>query len=75
MKNTEKLEQLGILGDIRLRLDLDSRFDTSKDNIINQMSHNKIIAEYCAWHLGCSDWWNDMKNYFDQLEEFDKNEH
>lgn len=67
MKNTEILEDLCILGDIRERLGAKDENDTSFDDKINKMDANRIAAEYSAWSIGDSAWWYSLKNIFDEL--------
>lgn len=74
MTNVEKLEKLGILGTLRMRLGASSEDDGSFNSEINSMSNNEIVRQYCAWYLGVGDWWDDMKKIFDQLEEMQKEE-
>ena len=64
--NTEKLEALGKLGDIRLRLGCDSRDCTKKDNKINSMTRDMIVKEYSCWVLG-SDWFTMFQDMYDNL--------
>ena len=68
MTNIEKLEQVGILGDVRQRLGADDKNDTSKDNRINAMDSSELVAKWSGWNLGDEGWWNTMKYYFDELE-------
>ena len=72
MKNTEKLKELGILGDLRQRMGADNPEDESKDIIVNKMINNEIVKEWACWHLGNGTWWTTMKHYFDALERMDK---
>jgi hypothetical protein len=67
MENTEKLKQLGKLKTIRKRLGT-SEDSTEYDNYINEMSSHDIVKEYCAWHIGSGNWWDQMKKLFDSLE-------
>lgn len=66
--NIEILESLGWLDDIRQRLDWEEGNDFTKvDAKINKMAPKDIVAEWCAWHIGYADWWQNMKNGFDKL--------
>jgi hypothetical protein len=69
MTNVEKLEEVGILGDVRQRLGANDESDSSKDHKINEMDNERLVKEWCGWHLGDGSWWTSMKSYFDQLEE------
>ena len=75
MKNTEKLKILGILGDIRQRNGAKDSKDDSVDTFINRMSNERLIEDWCGWHLGDDSWWISMKSKFDALERMgNKNE-
>ena len=63
---TERLEDLGILGDIRLRLGADYEHDTSFDKDIDQMTADELMREWAQWKLGYN-WWTDMKKKYDRL--------
>lgn len=68
MTNIEKLNQVGILGDVRQRCGADDENDTSVDSRINEMDNSDLIAAWCGWHIGDGGWWRTMKMYFDSLE-------
>jgi len=70
--NVQKLEELGILGDIRQRLGSQDEYDDSKDSKINQSNNSMLVRAWCGWHIGDGGWWDSMKYYFDSLEELDK---
>lgn len=70
--NIEKLDDLGILGDVRQRLGADDENDTQFDDRINGMPNKKLIALHCGWVLGDESWWNDFKYKFDELKRIDK---
>lgn len=67
MTNVEKLEELGIIGDIRQRLGGEDEHDTSKDNKINSMDRDQLIELWCGWVMGDGSWWITMKAYYDRL--------
>jgi hypothetical protein len=67
MTNVEKLQQLGILGDVRERLGAENENDESQDAKINKMTPHQIVKEWCAWKIGDGWWWSEMKSYFDSL--------
>lgn len=71
MKNTEKLNKLGMLGAVRQRLGAENETDESFDATINRMSNSSLVENWCGWYLGDGSWWSDMKRYLDKLEEFD----
>lgn len=54
--NVEKLDGLGILGDVRQRLGADKEDDTRYDDQINSMSPRELTKEYTAWILGSESW-------------------
>jgi len=64
---TERLEDIGILGEIRQRLGATNENDTSFDNDINKMTPDKLMYEWAGWKLGYGDWWTDMKKKYDRL--------
>jgi|GEM_PF-1881565 len=70
--NVEKLEDIGILGEIRQRLGAEDKLDESKDEKINNLSNHQLISAWCAWKIGDKFWWEKMKQMFDRLEELDK---
>jgi hypothetical protein len=70
--NVEKLEDIGILNEIRQRLGAEDELDESKDEKINNLSNHQLISAWCAWELGDKSWWDKMKQMFDRLEELDK---
>lgn len=72
MTNIEKLEQIGILKDVRIRMGAEDGNDKSRDNLLNGATNEQLIALWCAYNLGDSEWWTQMKHWFDQLEEMDK---
>jgi hypothetical protein len=71
MTNVEKLKVNGKLKTIRKRLGCPED-STELDNYINEISAHEIVREYCAWHIGSGDWWDQMKNLFDSLENQEK---
>jgi hypothetical protein len=72
MLNTEKLNRIGRLGDVRQRLGADSPEDESQDVRIEKMTNTDMIAKSVGWSLGDDNWWIDSKSDFDRLEEIDK---
>jgi hypothetical protein len=72
MTNIEKLDELGILGNVRESLGADDAQDTSRDDTINHLTNRDLIAQWSQWHLGSKTWWITMKSMFDELEEMDK---
>lgn len=68
MTNVDKLKQVGIIAAVRQRLGASDENDTSFDEKISTMSNHTMIRAYCGWHLGNGDWWDDMKDKFDNLE-------
>jgi hypothetical protein len=66
-KMTHKLNELGILGDIRQRLGGEDENDSSLDSQIDLMSAHDIISEWSAWKLGSSEWWKQMNNMYNSL--------
>ncbi len=75
MTNVEKLEQLGILGEVRKRLGSGDESDDSCDSDINGMTNSDLVKHWCGWHLGYDSWWTTMKNYFDRLEDLTSKDH
>jgi len=71
MTQIEKLEQVGILGEVRQRLGADDENDTAYDERINRMKNSDLIAKWSGWKLGDEGWWKEMKAMFDDLEELD----
>lgn len=69
MTNVEKLKELRILHDIRLRMGADDENDTSVDGAINRLSNSQLVEKWAGWHLGTESWWITMKRYFDELEQ------
>lgn len=67
MTNVEKLDQLGILGDIRKRLGAENEIDTSQDESINASSNDELMIHYTAWKLGHGSWWTLLKHFYDKL--------
>ena len=64
---TERLKDLGILGDIRQRLGAKDGNDTSCDKDIDQMTADELMYAWAGWEFGYGDWWTDMKNKYDRL--------
>ena len=75
MTNVEKLDELGILGDIRQRMGANDIFDNLYDNDINEMTHDDILKAWSGWRLGDPSWWSTMKSYFDRLEDLKSRDH
>lgn len=65
--NVEKLEGLGILGDVRERLGAKDGEDTLFDERINSMSARELIGEYTGWVLGSSSWADTILDIFAEL--------
>jgi len=65
---TDKLRDLGILGDIRQRLGAADENDSSFDDDINSMSADELVAEWSGWVLGSPDWWKTMNRLYTQLK-------
>jgi hypothetical protein len=64
---TDRLRDLGILGDIRKRLGAKDEKDSSFDNQIDLMTADEIMSEWSAWKLGSSEWWKDMNRKYNCL--------
>jgi len=64
---TERLKDLGILGDIRQRLGAENENDTSFDNDIDKMTADELMHAWAGWKFGYGDWWTDMKKKYDRL--------
>lgn len=73
MTNIDKLSRIGILGDIRLRMGAYNQSDTSCDDEINELDNSQLIEEWFKWKLGDGSWWTDALEWYEQLNEFDKN--
>lgn len=73
MTNIEKLQQIGILKEVRLRMGAEDENDTSFDDVINLMDNSKLVEQWCAWKLGDGSWWKTMKSHFDELEKLYEN--
>lgn len=73
MTNIKKLQQVGILKEVRLRMGADDENDDTCDDVINLMDNSKLIEQWCAWKLGDSSWWKIMKLHFDELEKLSEN--
>ena len=71
--NVEKLQKIGILGDVRESLGAEDAKDETYDDTINEMNNSTLIEQWCRWHIGDRSWWTTMKSNFDRLEEMDKN--
>jgi hypothetical protein len=41
--------------------------------IINNLSTDDLMSEWCKWEFGDRRWWNDLKSFIKQLEEMEKN--
>lgn len=74
MTNVEKLQELGILEDLRERLGAEDGADTSQDAKINKMTANHIVKEWCEWQIGDKRWWVCMKYYYDELSKCEQDE-
>jgi len=72
MTNIEKLKEIGILSDIR-QVKGGSLYheDNSIDELINKMTNHELVSCWSLWHLGSSDWWENMKSIFDNLNDMD----
>jgi len=66
--NVEILKQLGILGDVRKRLDAEDENDTSKDEQINKLTSEECVAKWSGWNLGDEAWATYIIHYFKELE-------
>ena len=75
MTNVDKLEQLGILGEVRQRLGSGDEGNDSCDSDINGMTNHDLVKHWCGWRLGYDSWWTSMKGYFDALEELNNKDH
>ena len=64
---TDRLRDLGILVDIRKRLGAKDENDSSFDEQIDSMSEDELMAEWSAWKLGSSEWWETMKRIYNRL--------
>ena len=64
---TDRLRDLGILGDIRQRLGAKDENDSSFDEQIDSMSEDELMAEWSAWKLGSSEWWQTMNRMYNRL--------
>ena len=64
---TDRLKDLGILGDIRKRLGAKDEHDSSFDNQIDSMTEDEIMCEWSAWKLGSSEWWKDMNSIYNRI--------
>ncbi len=64
---TDRLRDLGILGDIRQRLGSEGEHDPSFDEQINSMTADELMAEWSAWKLGSPEWWVDMNRKYNRL--------
>jgi hypothetical protein len=69
MTNIEKLQKVGILGDIRQRLGAFDSNDLTYDDEINELDNHQLLKEWSAWKLGDGNWWCEMKTIFNKLEE------
>lgn len=70
--NVEKLRSLGILGDVRQRLNATDENDDSKDYRINGMSNNQLIAAWVGWTLGDEGWFWEIAGKLDQLNDMEQ---
>ena len=73
MTNVEKMREIGILEFVRQSQGADDGDDTSRDEIINNLSTDDLMSEWCKWEFGDRRWWNDLKSFIKQLEEMEKN--
>ena len=64
---TDRLKDLGIIGDIRQRLGAKDEQDSSFDKQIDSMTADEIMSEWSAWKLGSSEWWKDMNRMYNRL--------
>lgn len=69
MTNVEKLNELGILGDVRQNMGANNENDTSFDEQINTLNNKQLISRYCAWHLGDGSWWLDFISLYEDLND------
>lgn len=67
MTNVEKLNKIGILGIIRMRLGAENPKEELYNDQINGMDRETILSEYSAWYLGSRSWWVEMKDIYDKL--------
>ena len=67
LEMTDRLRDLGILGDIRQRLGAKDEHDSSFDKQIDSMSEDELISEWSAWKLGSSEWWKTMNRMYNRL--------
>jgi hypothetical protein len=68
MSNVKKLEELGILGNIRLAAGANNQQDESLDCKINNLKSESLYAAYNHWKLGDSRWWIEMKEFYQQIK-------
>jgi hypothetical protein len=71
MTNVEKLNELGVLGEVRLRHGAKSKEDSSRDFIINQLSNLELVASYCGYVHGHNYLWYKLINLFNDLNSID----
>lgn len=67
MTNVEKLEELGMLGNVRQRLGAKDEDDTSQDEIINEMTNQELVERDSAWELGSEQWAADIIHNYNEL--------
>lgn len=64
---TDRLRDLGILGDIRQRLGAKDEHDSSFDDEIDFMTAYEIMSEWSAWKFGSDELWKDMYRKYNRL--------
>jgi len=65
--NIDKLEQMGILGDIRERLGIEEN-ETFMDDKINRMDAKKIAELWSGWNLGDESWAREIINIYEEIK-------
>ena len=70
MTNVEKLKKINhsLLNDIRDWLGAENKKDETFDDIINDMTHDELMEEWCQIKLGDRGYWHVLKNCYNGLE-------
>ena len=69
MTNIEKLEEVGILEEVRKRVGAESGEDTTYDDEINELNNEELVGKWTGWKLGSEEWAHTVIGYYNHLNE------
>ena len=69
MSNVEVLEHYGWIGDVRERMGASDENDTSKDDKINDLEPNEVVAKWVGWNLGDEMWCYTIIGMYEQIKQ------